>query len=184
MKASNLLWLDLETNGSDETTGVIFEVGWGVSQPTPPFEWIVEPRARVVHHDPIPDMEGVVVTMHVRNGLLADVLNAGDSISWVEARVLATIQPHLVRGRITLAGSGVGHFDRRWINAHMPLLAACLHFAPFDVGQVRRYLHACGVEGLNKAAYDAVKTHRAAEDVLLHQNEAITYAEYVQGYHE
>lgn len=166
--APNYLWLDLETTGSDETMHHIIEVGVAVTDPglniMDEGSWPVQPPT----YD---HMEDVVVRMHLDNGLLVHSMG-GYPLGAVEDEVLGTIQPHLRGGRIILAGSGVGHFDRRFIRAQMPKLDKRLSFAPLDVGQVRRFLTLAGV--VERPAVDP-KKHRSLDDVHAHLAEARKY---------
>jgi oligoribonuclease (3'-5' exoribonuclease) len=76
--------------------------------------------------------------------------------------------------KFMLAGSGVEHFDRRFLKAHMPKLAAMLTWTPLDVGDVRRLASMAGYKP-SGAAPQADKNHRAEDDIRMHLEEARAY---------
>ena len=80
------------------------------------------------------------------------------------------------RGVLPLAGSGVSHFDRRFIRRYWPSLDRKLAYAMFDVGVVRRFLREWGL-GLLPPEYAETRAptigHRALSDAEDHRQEAI-----------
>jgi len=121
--------------------------------------------------------------MHRDSGLLDEHLARADDGT---ARLLPTPEEagkmiaRMVRRHtdepVTLAGSGVGVFDLRWIEQHMPELANMLTYWVIDVGVIRRFLR--DVVGMgNVLAYQgpAEKAHRAMADVEDHLTEALYY---------
>jgi oligoribonuclease len=169
-----LAWIDLETTGSNEVEDDIIEVGLVVTDEylnhREKRTWTVYPQraGRLL------DMDDVVVDMHTKSGLLADILKMkatpGNVISSVDISVSRALKPYVIDGKIPLAGSGVSHFDMRFIKRYMPETAALLTFAPYDIGSVRRFLRLAGVE-----IPDANLTHRALDDVEDHIAEARNY---------
>jgi oligoribonuclease len=174
-----LAWLDLETTGTDEHEDPIIEVAVVLTRPdlseqTEPFHRIVSP----------PDLSaavcriaasGPVQAMHDANGLL-DALKAGvgDPIGAVDQDLRAWLKEHSKPKRsVMIAGSGVGHFDRRFVAAQMPQTDAHLWYPAFDVGVFRRMLQCWGAADL--AGQPGAKTHRALDDVLDHIAEAQRY---------
>jgi oligoribonuclease (3'-5' exoribonuclease) len=123
--------------------------------------------------------------MHTPNGLL-DEIDGGRSIAVVEYDLLlwlcslgvpTPIWGHDVRTapKLTLAGSGVGHFDLPAIREYMPKLAKRLNYYVIDVGTIRR-AHDMWVGTPVSVANDA-KTHRAIDDVRCHLEEANAFAD-------
>jgi oligoribonuclease len=177
-----LLWLDLETTGADETRDAIIEVG--VIPTTPDLiqlgEWseVVRPTdqglGRLLR---LP----VVRQMHEANGLLDDLLEDDrlptigkvdhDLVDW-----LTGVHPTSPTGMWVLAGSGVGHFDRRFIKAHMPKLDRRLRHWAIDVGVLRRAYALWGVDRVEPPV--PAKNHRALDDAYGHLAEARTWAHY------
>jgi oligoribonuclease len=174
----HLLWLDLETTGSDESHDSIIEVGCALS--THDLTVLGEFTAIVK-----PDAEGlgrmlqnpIVRAMHEKNGLLADVLEATDDDRphRVVLRLLEWLDGLGVeKGKVVLAGSGVGHFDRRFIARYMPQLHAVLRYWVIDIGVIRR-AHEMWV-GPDPFNLNDGKTHRALDDVRCHVQEAQAFA--------
>ena len=163
----NLAVIDLETTGTDENAGSILEVGVIVVGPDlvvlDVAAWLVHP-----YPDHLANMDPVVVEMHRTSQLLAE-LEAGDNVHLLEdvdRELAALLDRFTVDGRVALAGSGVGHFDSRWLRRHLPNASKRLTYWTIDVGVVRRFLRdLCGwdVPPLNDE-----KPHRALDDALLH----------------
>lgn len=178
MSIEALLWVDLETTGSNEDKDCIIEVGAILT--TTDLE-AKETWNHVITPTPLGlgrlMQNGVVRPMHEKNGLLADIVERGCGIKphESEADILHALQD--VWGynpkTVLLAGSGVGHFDRRFIKKQMPKLDNFLHYACLDIGVVRRatelfgYVHPAKGEEPNTK-----KTHRALDDIELHLKEA------------
>lgn len=182
----NIAWLDFETTGSDERDGSLLEVGVIVTTPAlselSRRSWLVEPDL-----DHVATMAKVVRDMHTRNGLLdeidrkrADYLAGRDATpgvltpAEVDAKLAAWLAYWTVRGRVILAGSGVGHFDSRWLRLHLPKSAKAFTYWPLDVGVVRRFLITAGVTPHRPAEPDT-KAHRALDDAEDHLAEARHY---------
>lgn len=175
----HILWIDLETTGTDENededdileVGVILTEGFNLT--------VLEERAYVVHSDlavgviagegAIPPIDPFVVDMHHKNGLWKDSDEQGRPVKEVEQLLIEMLDLHGVGSKVALGGSGVGHFDRRFIAAKMPRLAERLTFWPLDVGVLRRFFRHCHA-GDGWPSQEA-KTHRALDDIQLHLRE-------------
>jgi oligoribonuclease len=188
----HLLWIDLETTGLETLGGgdEIIEIGCILTtedlRVLGEFEAVVKPSdsamARLAANQ-------FVVDMHTANGLL-DAISRGLSIAQAELSVLRWLRslgvsvkmfdsdPGALQ-KLTLAGSGVGHFDLPTIREHMPKLAERLNYYVIDVGTIRR-AHDMWVGTPVSAANDA-KTHRAIDDVRCHLEEAKAFAELWRG---
>lgn len=176
-KRQNYLWLDLETTGSDENVHHIIEIGAIITNDKLEF---IDDWWTIVNPPSWAGMDDVVVRMHIKSGLLATFEDYGNDswdIAQADGMIVEWLKGNgaLQGGKIILAGSGVGHFDRRFIRKYMPLLEKRLTFAPFDVGQVRRFLTLAGVVGRPK---DDPKTHRALKDAEEHLAEARKFIEW------
>lgn len=166
----NAAWIDLETTGLDETDGSILEVGLVVADADDRVlaeaSWLVDPLPRhlaAMHPD--------VVEMHRTSGLLADLEAFADGlpgIGDVDRDVAALLDRHTVDGRIILAGSGVSHFDARWVARHLPATRRRLTYWTWDVEVVRRFL-ATVDPTLTRPAPD--KAHRGLLDARDHLDE-------------
>lgn len=102
--------------------------------------------------------------------------------------LMAFLADHGRHGRFLMAGSGIGHFDRRFLRLQMPLLEAWFRYPNLDVGVIRRTMQIIGREDLvpldpKKKAHsddpgskDAVVPHRGLPDALDHLREFKAYA--------
>lgn len=184
-----LLWMDLETTGSDEDMDEIIEIGalltdFELNQVGRTFSQVYQPDdtalGRLIKND-------VVREMHTANGLLAECIrakhyarNSLDVNNWLNYEINRKQRRGPVeKFRFMLAGSGVGHFDREFISRYLPDLDNLLVFAPLDVGMVRRFLKVSGVEPSHADNTDQ-KNHRALDDVILHLEEARAYRDWFQ----
>lgn len=167
-----ILWLDLETSGSADDSDIL-EVGVVLSDmecnEIDSLSLLVHPTSDHVMMDPI------VFEMHTKNGLLADLNEKPTmTVAGAEQALLNFLTGHGIRrkDRIPLAGSGVSHFDRRYIRRDWPAFDKRLTYWAFDVGVVRRTMRLAGVpieppsDGLS---------HRAVEDAREHMNEYRLY---------
>lgn len=182
-----LLWVDLETTGTDEKSDDIIEIGavltdFNLNKIGTSFSQVVEPDdfalGRLMKNQ-------VVRQMHEANGLLDDVIS-GRSVDIATAQhymykwITLAINHRVRKGdpakfRFMLAGSGVAHFDRRFIKQELPLIDGLLTFSPLDVGMVRRFLKLSGVEVDSVGDNSDRKNHRALDDIELHLEEARAY---------
>lgn len=186
-RAKYLLWIDLETTGVDHNEDPIIEVGMIVTEASPPFadlfegSWVINPalaglsswRGR---------MGDYVKQMHATNGLLDDVENPDIAValSVAEEQIINALdsigRPH----NFMLAGSGVGHFDRRFIETQMPFLAKWLQYPNLDIGVIRRALSFAKRDDLTEfgTTFEGEdKPHRGLDDVRDHLAEFRLYAQ-------
>lgn len=163
-----LVWTDLETTGSDEAKHWPLEVGIILTDPQlnelARFQSLVDPP---MYHPPYWPTEpnDFVREMHTKNGLWDEVVGEG-----LGARHLDTVDRKIVMWLLDqdvlpregfIAGSGVSHFDRRWIHRFFPLFDAHLHYPAIDVGVMRRMLLMNDIDlGVPKP-----KDHRVMGDV-------------------
>jgi oligoribonuclease len=188
-EVNDLLWVDLETTGSDETRGdEILEIACIVTDKDlneVKGEWqsLVRPsligQKRLVEND-------FVRKMHMENGLLAELTGETPDISGVDYRLAEWLDKNFHRSlpikKFTLAGSGVAHFDSRFIRGYMPRLSAQLNYFTIDVGVIRRsWREWVGTEVSNA---NEGKTHRAMDDIRCHLEEARAFQKYWQDLEE
>lgn len=185
----NICWLDLETTGSDEHTGSIVEVGAIITdqdlREIEAISLLVQPDPE--HVDAMPE---VVRRMHEASGLLdamdaneqarIDGEEAGDNPLVDADRLLARfLDRHAVDGRVILAGSGVSHFDHRWIRLHLPRSAKRLTYWSYDVGNVRRFLGSIDKD-LLRPTPEGGKAHRGIADAQDHLDEWRFYRQMIR----
>lgn len=183
--AHALLWMDLETTGDDKYEDEIIEIGamltdFNLEQiGNTSFEQVITPTdeslGRMMKNH-------VVREMHLANGLIEDILS-GKGVSTFEAqkRLLAWLTNQwnsskqrgpIDKYKFMLAGSGVSHFDKFYIDTHLIRLADLLVYAPFDIGHTRRAFKIFGCELAGNPSSKDQKNHRALDDVRLHLEEA------------
>lgn len=175
-----LLWIDLETTG-DQPTDPILEVGAILTDSDlnvlDEFESLV---SGPLHVQCLDQAIPVVKEMHEESGLAEWVRGGwGDDLMGVQIRILEMLKRNWSNWPekwddkvVVLAGSGVGHFDKRFIEAQLPLLATKLAYYVIDVGVLRRSLDLWGLGHV--LLQNLVKPHRALADARLHLEEART----------
>ena len=186
MLPTHLLFTDLETTGLDPRLDDIIEAGFIL---TTTDLTLGDVRRNLVRPTPAAMARllanPTLVGMHGANGLLT-ALGVTDrrapdtfpvnvlTVAEVQRRVIDLLHGHGVRkGLVHLAGSGVAAFDRPFLARHMPQLHAYLHYAPMDVGVLRRSWQMWTGADLVTANQD--KTHRALDDARCHLAEAIAF---------
>jgi oligoribonuclease (3'-5' exoribonuclease) len=174
------LWTDLESTGASTDLDEIIEVAMILTKAddlveVDRFHTLVRPTidglVRLVSNP-------FVLGMHTRNGLLQEVIALPElgepGLGWLDSAILSWLESipemNLADDTIHLAGSGVAAFDRPLINRLLPELADTLHYAPIDVGVMKR----CWTmwTGSDITGDNAAKNHRAMDDVAGHLREA------------
>lgn len=190
-----ILFLDLETTGTDEKKDDIIEVGLSLLDATKDdypeignYSQVINPRDSAFLR--MMDTK-VVREMHEANGLLSEILRLRtdgqttdaesrffspgaaelDILTWLKIYVGSD------RSHIPLGGSGVLHFDRRFIKEWFPAFDNRLTHWAYDVGVLRRTFQKAGVK---YASMDA-KTHRALDDARVHAEEWRWYQGIIKG---
>ncbi len=168
-----LLWLDLETTGSEVEHDCIIEVGCMLTThdliEIDTFTSVVKPEAAGLGRL---FMNPIVKEMHTVNGLIDDILAVDTKpVHLVTKSLLEWLaESGAEQGKTVLAGSGVGHFDRKFIDRYMPQLSKYLRYWCIDIGVIRR-AHDMWVGTTVSTANDG-KTHRSLDDVICHVEEA------------
>lgn len=166
-----LLWLDLETSGTDETKDKILEIAVVVTTPEleelASFETAVWPDGW--DERPPDDIDPYVMKMHTDSHLWEDCASTGVPVTVAEAELILRLNMVGDRHEFILAGSGVSHFDRRFLAAQMPELVKWLKYYSIDAGVLRRTLGLIGRDDLVRPAPS--KPHRAMADVRIHLDE-------------
>jgi oligoribonuclease (3'-5' exoribonuclease) len=126
-----------------------------------------------------------VLEMHQKSGLIEASIKDGKSISEIEDEILELIKKDtaISEGELQIAGSGVARFDFAIIEAKMPRLARYFHYAPYDVGVLRRTAKTMAggdVVNIPRSYKEGVKQHRAWDDVTAHLEEAQRFREFFQ----
>jgi oligoribonuclease len=196
-----IVFLDLETTGTDEEKDDIIEIGMVMLDATKPDYPEIGGFSRVI----MPDDQAylrmldkrVVREMHEANGLLAEIVKVREAyqggtnwadfedgvmmytMSQVHSNALTWLET-FKKGNdshIPLGGSGVLHFDRRFLDAQMTRLSRQLTYWAYDVGVLRRAWQKAGMPVFSQEA----KTHRALDDARVHADEWRFYSEQIKG---
>ena len=176
-----VLWIDLETTGSDENElgAAILEFGVLITEGGDTYHsyrdiaeqnWVFgldrDARIRLNMWD------DVVLKMHGSSGLLIEALKVNGTAESYDHQIVEWIIANLDKGpnwewqdgtKILWGGSGVAHFDRRWIKKFMPAVDEILTHYALDVGVVRRLFEAAAHTHVLKQE----KPHRALDDAKL-----------------
>jgi oligoribonuclease len=182
-----ILFLDLETTGTDENLDEIIEVGVIALDATSPgfpevgyFSHIIAPSRDAFDRM---DSKQKVRDMHKKNGLydeiedeINDLTKTGNNIAAnVDEKLMIWLRRFVGRNntQIPYGGSGVAHFDRRFIKKYLPKFDKMLTHWAYDVGTVRRMMLLAGQKPADAILEEAGagKTHRAIDDARVHANE-------------
>jgi len=177
-----LVWIDLETTGTDERKDFIIEVGAILTDlqlnTLSTFESLIQLTnagwGRLASNE-------FIKNMHTENGLLEELRIGNENhptawevndgiVKWLKAN---ECEPH----KVMLAGSGVSHFDRRFIKQHLPNLDNFLAYPSLDIGVIRRFAEL--IVELTVPPFNDGKTHRGLEDIRCHLEEAKWFAAYL-----
>lgn len=161
----NLLFLDLETTGLNERTGRILEVGAIVTN---------EKLEAVAHFNQVVHwqqgqiqscfMDVKVISIHTHSGLLEKVECSTRTLFGVESDLVAFIWEYFPdeKHKPALYGNSV-HFDKRWIDFHMPRVTKLLHYQLRDVSGMLGIMKEAGGIEVEKIKAE----HRATSDCLM-----------------
>ena len=170
------LFLDLETTGNLDDDEII-EVGCSLIETAnwterSSFSAVVVPSVaawdRMVGNP-------VVFAMHTKNGLISDLIGPYDgppevTIDTIDALLDLWLDEHAGTDgtHIPLGGSGVSHFDRKYMKRDLPRLNKRLTFWAWDAGDLRRAFRLAGRPWL---VGNSSKSHRALDDARFHAAE-------------
>lgn len=177
-----LVVVDLETTGLDEMEHALLEVGAVLldEQLCPQAEF-----SRTVFPVEWAEWEPQAQKMHDANGLSAEAalspLSPSDvdllAWDWLDRQRRECGNPD---ESFVLAGSGVSHFDRRWMKRDLPRFESLFTYWSIDIGHLRRF--ATRVVGMDDPVpVTEKKPHRALDDALLHVQELQGWAEVLGG---
>jgi oligoribonuclease len=160
-----LIWIDVETTGLDPKSSVLLEVALVLTTPQldPLYsgDWVIWHEDLPAIFEATPER---VQEMHTTNGLWDACVDSDATLESVEQAMFAAITvAGAQRGRI--AGFNPT-FDRRFIDAYLPKVGACLSYRHFDVSTLH-YAEQQWPGGLAaewNAAMAGVK-HRALADI-------------------
>lgn len=142
MQDELLVWIDIETTGLVPLIGRCLEVGMVITGRDCEAR---QQKTQLVGPPPsfedIENWPAVVQEMHAKSGLLRDLKRGGPfpTISQVDTEFASWLEVNTPGESLILAGSSV-HFDRGWLNLHMPKVASMLHYRMADVSALREFM--------------------------------------------
>jgi len=131
-----LVWIDCEMTGLDIERDALIEIACVVTDGNLKLldggiDLIIKPPAEAVEQ-----MSDVVLEMHTKSGLLAD-LSGGMALGEAAEAVLAYVKHHVPEARkAPLCGNSIAT-DRWFIARDMPELDSWLHYRMIDVSSVK-----------------------------------------------
>lgn len=160
--ADRILWLDLETTGTDPAKDECIEIGLlvtdGLDSEVAEFSAPIKPYTR---SNPILWPQ-VVLDMHVASGLISELPTAKFA-GGVAGPVHLFLDEHFVPGDgvITVGGSGIDRFDIPFLREARELrsIADRFHFRTLDVSSTKRLMVMAGAEVPPEG-----RAHRALDD--------------------
>lgn len=168
-----LVWVDLETTGVDEQWDGIMEMAAIVTDLELQELGRTESAIQITpfQYERLAS-NAFVFQMHENSGLEALCATSPWDIERMDIETAEWLSHFAMPGEFMLAGSGVGHFDRRFIRRWMPMVEQYLQYPVLDVGVLRRALRMWGDfdPGINEG-----KEHRAMSDIELHLAEGRAY---------
>ena len=180
MPSSNyILWFDLETTGNRDSDHII-EAGFVLTDhqlnEVSSFNALIAPPKDLA----LNDINPTVLEMHAASGLWRALKENQPfaNAQFAESAILRWLAQETGNQtqHIPAAGSGISHFDRKYLDRHMPFLNRRLTYWNLDLGVVRRM-----TSMLTRVAWSdefaESKPHRALEDTFLVLNEARTWIE-------
>jgi oligoribonuclease len=180
---SKVLWIDLETTGSDFETSQILEVGAVITD----YDLnILSTKTMIVKpttFSKLSTMTPFVMEMHTKNGLLADIMkhyhyDELPDIGKVDKMLTDWVTDNNSKSQIALAGSGVLHFDRQFIRRDFPTFDKHLTYWGYDVGVIRRFLRDFLKSDIIDETHE--NAHRGLQDVLDQIEEMKKYIRYIK----
>ena len=170
-----IFWVDLECTGSGDNEDVI-ELG-AVITDRDLNELDSRQYVFPTTQDKLDGMAPVVVSMHTKNDLLDEVRAAtpeerNEALELADEELAAWIRSFCGGDHMVIAGSGVSHYDRKYIKRDFPALNDRVTYKHLDIGAISMGMEYAGIEW-SKDFY--TKTHRALDDARQHVREFQRY---------
>jgi oligoribonuclease len=168
MKPINkMVWVDLETTGLDPNNDSILEIAVLVTQGTNFDEVYGTSYVLPLPVRTINSFHPAVLEMHGRTGLFVECANSSTQLARVELQIIAGLRSAMdyVDSFGPICGSSP-HFDRRFLEVHMPGLAKFFSYRTFDVSTLRQaYVNLIQMGGEAPAVDPDNTQHRAMADI-------------------
>lgn len=176
-KLENLLWVDLEMTGLDESKDQIIEVACLVTDKD--LNVIAEGPELVIN---APDsllnsMDEWCTRTHTESGLVARVRASKISVEEADTLVYEFIRQHTVPKMTVMAGNSI-HADKRFIDKSFKKVAAHLHYRLVDVSTIKELVKRWYPDQFSRQKNKEWK-HRALADIKESIEELKFYREQV-----
>lgn len=163
MEKARLLFVDLETTGLSASRHCIIEASFRVAtfidpQVTERYHALVKPALGAAAASDKPAMD-----MHTASGLFERALNTGEPLDFVEKQVLELLEKSCLDPKTTFLAGNTVHFDRGFIEVHMPKLLKRMSHRVVDVSSLRYGIWA--TTGSDPLTFEKKRCHTSEEDL-------------------
>jgi oligoribonuclease len=158
-----LVWIDLEMTGLEVEQHVIVEIACIVTDAA--LETLDDGIDIVVHQPPeaLARMDDFVRNMHIKSGLLPEIVSAKADVAQAQADVLEYVKQHVAARQAPLCGNSIG-VDRRFLDQYMRELDEYVHYRSIDVSSIKELCRRWYPEIYRKRPSKA-ESHRALDDI-------------------
>lgn len=174
-----ICWIDLETTGSSDDA-LIIEIG-AVMSDRDLNELSSKQIVLHIGKEWTDQLDPFVLNMHTKNGLLEECYKSDVYLSDADTEMTKWIRGYTSGDHIPLGGSGVSHFDRKFIRRDLRKFDKFLTYWAYDVGSLRRQLRLFGFEVPDRKAVAESRSHRALDDIRDHVAETRQYRDMLRG---
>jgi len=129
--------MDLEMTGLVPARHVVVEIATLLTDDD--LQPIAEGPDIVIHATDaeLEQMDDVVVSMHTRSGLLAEIKESSITLAEAGEQTLAFLRSHIPEARsVPLCGNSIGT-DRRFLAQYLPDIENFLHYRSIDVSTIK-----------------------------------------------
>ncbi len=136
---------------------------------------IAEGPDLVIHatDDQLAKMDRVVIDMHTRSGLLAQIKASTLTLEEAGAQTMAFLAEHMQPRSTPLCGNSIG-MDRRFLAEYLPEIEEFLHYRSIDVSTIKELGRRWYPADIS-AAPRKNGSHRALDDIKESINELVYY---------
>lgn len=172
-----IVWIDTETTGLNPNEGSLLEIAVVVTDDA--FNELGVFQANILGAD-LEGLDDFIVDMHTKSGLL-DELKMGNGFTLDEVNTalkvyLAQFGDEKALRRAPLGGSSV-HFDRAWLQVHLPEAIGMLSHRHIDASSFSIVAKSACPKVYEKRRKGQTETaHRALDDIRFSISEAKFYA--------
>jgi oligoribonuclease len=156
--------MDLEMTGLDPRRHTVVEIATIITNDD--LEIIAEGPELVVFQPPeaLSEMDEVVLRMHTRSGLLAQIQASTLSLEAAGEQTLDFLKQHIPDpATVPLCGNSIGT-DRRFLDVYLPDIENYLHYRSVDVSSIKELLRRWNPTILKNVPHKKT-SHRALDDI-------------------